>query len=67
MHVIHRKGWDIPERETTPEHLFLNRRALLKAGAALGAGTIAPSDPPLPAPPADSVRAPALLPTSALA
>ena len=42
MHVIHRKGWEIPEREATPEHLFLNRRALLKAGAALGAGTIAP-------------------------
>ncbi len=42
MHVIHRKGWEIPEREATPEHLFLNRRSLLKAGAALGAGTIAP-------------------------
>ena len=43
MHVIHRKGWEIPEREATPEQLFLNRRSLLKAGAALGAGTIAPS------------------------
>ena len=37
MHIIHRKGWEIAEREATPEHLFLNRRSLLKAGAALGA------------------------------
>ena len=42
MNIIHRKGWEIPERQATPEDLFLNRRALLKAGAAFGAGTIAP-------------------------
>ena len=29
MHVIRRRGWEIPERLATPEHLFLNRRALL--------------------------------------
>ena len=29
MHVIRRRGWEIPEREATPEHIFLNRRALL--------------------------------------
>jgi sulfoxide reductase catalytic subunit YedY len=34
MNVIRRRGWEIPEREATPEHLFLNRRAVLGAGAA---------------------------------
>src|SRR5258706_14452178 len=29
MHVIRRRGWEIPERFVTPEHLFLNRRAFL--------------------------------------
>jgi sulfoxide reductase catalytic subunit YedY len=29
MHVIRRRGWEIPEREATPEHVFLNRRAFL--------------------------------------
>jgi sulfoxide reductase catalytic subunit YedY len=38
MNVIHRRGWDIPEHQATPEHLFLNRRAFL---AATGAATIA--------------------------
>jgi sulfoxide reductase catalytic subunit YedY len=31
MHVIRRRGWEIPEREATPEHLFLDRRAFLAA------------------------------------
>jgi len=35
MHVIHRRGWEIPEHRATPEGVFLNRRALLGAGAAL--------------------------------
>ncbi len=37
MHVIRKPGWALPEREVTPEHLFLNRRralGLLGAGAA---------------------------------
>ena len=29
MHVIRRRGWEIPERLATPEHLFLDRRAFL--------------------------------------
>ena len=29
MHVIRRRGWEIPESRATPEHLFLNRRAFL--------------------------------------
>jgi sulfoxide reductase catalytic subunit YedY len=38
MNVILRRGWEIPEREATPEHLFMNRRAFL---AATGAATVA--------------------------
>jgi len=40
MHVIRRRGWEIPERLATPEHLVFNRRSLL-AGAA-GALALAP-------------------------
>jgi sulfoxide reductase catalytic subunit YedY len=35
MHVIRRRGWEIPERLATPEHLFLDRRAVLAGSAAL--------------------------------
>jgi len=34
MHVIRRRGWEIPESCATPEHLFLNRRAFLVATGA---------------------------------
>jgi len=34
MHVIRRRGWEIPERLATPERLVLNRRALLAATGA---------------------------------
>src|SRR5260370_27789992 len=30
------RGWEIPERLTTPEHIYLNRRKLLKAAGFLG-------------------------------
>jgi methionine sulfoxide reductase catalytic subunit len=43
MHVIRRKGWEIPESQVTPEAAFFNRRAFL-AGAA---GTIAALSPEL--------------------
>jgi sulfoxide reductase catalytic subunit YedY len=42
MHVIRRRGWEIPEREATPEHVFLNRRALL-AGAGVAALSMSPA------------------------
>ncbi len=35
MHVIRRRGWEIPERLVTPEHLFLNRRDVLAASGAV--------------------------------
>jgi sulfoxide reductase catalytic subunit YedY len=37
MRIHRRRGWEIPEREATPEHIFLNRRALI---AAAGAGAM---------------------------
>jgi methionine sulfoxide reductase catalytic subunit len=37
MHVIRRRGWEIPERCATPEHLFFDRRAFLKATGAAAA------------------------------
>jgi methionine sulfoxide reductase catalytic subunit len=42
MHVIRRRGWEIPERLATPEHLFWNRRALL-AGSGAAALSLAPN------------------------
>jgi sulfoxide reductase catalytic subunit YedY len=33
MNVIRRRGWEIPERLATPEHLVFNRRAFLAGGA----------------------------------
>lgn len=36
MNVIHRRGWEIPEHQATPERLFLNRRSFMA-----GAGAIA--------------------------
>lgn len=33
MNVIRRRGWEIPERLATPEHLFFNRRSFLVGGA----------------------------------
>lgn len=37
MHVIRRRGWELPERCATPEHLFFSRRAFLSVAA--GAAT----------------------------
>ena len=38
MLIRHRRGWELPDREATPESVFLNRRTLLAGGAlALGA------------------------------
>lgn len=38
MHILRRKGWEIPESLVTPEHVVLNRRAFMTAAA--GAGTL---------------------------
>jgi len=41
MLIKRKRGWEIPESQATPEHMFLNRRAFLTGSAALGAGSIA--------------------------
>ena len=42
MYIIRRKGWEIPESQATPEHVFLDRRNLMRGAAIIGAGTILP-------------------------
>ncbi|HUI20238.1 MAG TPA: protein-methionine-sulfoxide reductase catalytic subunit MsrP [Methylocella sp.] len=39
MLIRRRKGWEIAEREATPEHLFFKRREILKAAATVAATT----------------------------
>jgi sulfoxide reductase catalytic subunit YedY len=41
MHVIRRRGWEIPEHHATPEHLFLDRRAFLAATGMAASGVAA--------------------------
>jgi len=36
MHVIHRRGWEIPESQATPERFFLDRRQFLAAAGSAG-------------------------------
>src|SRR5262245_36965018 len=43
MHVIHRRGWELPEHQATPEGVFLTRRGLIGASAGLAASILAPS------------------------
>ncbi len=40
MHILHRRGWEIPESQATPESIYLNRRALLGGAGALAASAI---------------------------
>jgi sulfoxide reductase catalytic subunit YedY len=51
MHIIRRRGWEIPESQATPEHLFFTRRSVLSGAASLAAAASLPS--PLPAADAD--------------
>ncbi|HEY1385077.1 MAG TPA: protein-methionine-sulfoxide reductase catalytic subunit MsrP, partial [Dongiaceae bacterium] len=39
MFIKVKRGWEIPEREATSEHVFFNRRQFLTAGAMIGAVT----------------------------
>src|SRR5258708_11327019 len=34
MHIMRRRGWELPEHLATPEHLFFDRRTLLLATGA---------------------------------
>ncbi len=42
MHIIRRRGWEMPESQATPEHIFLNRRTLLAGAAAMTAAASLP-------------------------
>jgi sulfoxide reductase catalytic subunit YedY len=42
MIVRRRKGWEIPEREATPEAVFFSRRSMLAAGAVMIGSTLLP-------------------------
>lgn len=42
MHVIRRRGWELPESAATPEPIYLNRRALMAAAAGTAAGALMP-------------------------
>jgi methionine sulfoxide reductase catalytic subunit len=43
MHILHRRGWEIPEWQTTPEAVYLSRRALLSGAGALAAAAALPN------------------------
>src|SRR6185436_9512718 len=42
MNIIHRRSWEIPESQATPEHIYMSRRALLGGAATLAALMAAP-------------------------
>ena len=42
MVIRHRRGWEIPEREATPEALVFGRRAAMAGAGAIGAGLVLP-------------------------
>ena len=44
MNVIHRRGWEIPDRLATPEHLVFNRRSFLTGVASALALTSYPAN-----------------------
>lgn len=37
MNLLRRRGWELPERLVTPEHVFFNRRAFLAGGVGAAA------------------------------
>lgn len=49
MLVRIRRGWEIPEREATPEHVYLNRRQWLHAAGILGGSALGLAANPYPA------------------
>jgi sulfoxide reductase catalytic subunit YedY len=45
MRVRRTRGWEIPEREATPESIWLNRRQIMAAGGAALVGGLLPGRP----------------------
>lgn len=60
MHIRTPRGWEIPESQATPEHIFLSRRNLM----ALGAGSIAAAGLALPAAAAETDPSASLYPAA---
>jgi sulfoxide reductase catalytic subunit YedY len=42
MHILKRRGWEIPERLATPAHVFFNRRQFMAGTGAVAAAAILP-------------------------
>jgi len=42
MNIIRRRGWELPERCATPEHVFVNRRAFMSVAAGAAAIGLTP-------------------------
>jgi sulfoxide reductase catalytic subunit YedY len=42
MYVIRRRGWEIPESQATPEHVYFNRRAFIGGAATIAAAGALP-------------------------
>jgi sulfoxide reductase catalytic subunit YedY len=55
MHVIRRRGWEIPESQATPEHVFLSRRTLLSGAASIAAAGALPRSARADADPTDDL------------
>lgn len=45
MNILRRRGWEIPQREATPEEYFFDRRKFMQAAAAAGASIAIPGVP----------------------
>jgi sulfoxide reductase catalytic subunit YedY len=43
MHIIRRRGWEIPESQATPEAVFLSRRALIGGAASIAVAATLPA------------------------
>ena len=65
MNFIRRPSWHLSERETTPESVFLNRRALMTGAGALAFGAIAGAGTRADAGPANQPWTPAAAPNPA--
>ncbi len=46
MHIMRRRGWEIPEHKVTPEAVVMGRRGLLGGAIALAAGPVLADSPP---------------------
>ena len=44
MHMLHLRGWEMPESQATPESIYLSRRALLGGAGALAASAMLSSN-----------------------